>query len=126
MSIETVKSFYEKVVIDKAIQKEIKKVDQKREAALREAIEGIVEIAKSEGFEFSVEDLIEARKEAAAGEARLAAYKTRDRKENEEEDEEWEDCWLASGCGWGLLWTGPPECGQGVAHIPPGQELPEE
>lgn len=122
MSIKTVKEFFEKVAVEKSIQEEIKEVDKIRIDAFNDAANEIVKIAKSEGFEFSTEDFIEARKEAYVKETELGQIKSKSKKEKKDK---WEECWLASGCGWGL-WTPRPECGQGVAHIPPAQPIPKD
>jgi predicted ribosomally synthesized peptide with nif11-like leader len=123
MSIKTVKEFFEKVVVDKSIQEKIKEVDKIRNNALNDALNKIVEIAKSEGFYFSSEDLIEARKEAYVNKAESDETKPGGQKEKKDE---WEDCWLNAGCGWNILWTGPPECGGGQSYIPPAPPIPED
>ena len=122
MSIKTVKEFFEKVAVEKSIQEKIKEVDKIRIDAFNDAANEIVKIAKSEGFDFSTEDFIEARKEAYVKEAELGKTKPEDQKGKA-------GCLVAWGCDLGLLWSAPepePPCGQGVAYIPPAQPIPED
>ena len=110
MSIKTVKEFFEKVAVDKSIQEKIKEVDKIRDDAFSDAVKEIVKIAKSEGFDFSIQDFIEARKEAYAIEAELGETKPEGQKGRA-------GCYVAWSCGYGILWSKPPQ--KHVARVLP-------
>ncbi|MHB1420157.1 MAG: Nif11-like leader peptide family natural product precursor [Bacillota bacterium] len=65
MSIEKVKEFFERVEGDKALQEQLKALDQKAKVALDDAIDELVEIAKTQGFAFTPKDFVMARNEQA-------------------------------------------------------------
>lgn len=63
MSVRDVKSFFEKVEVDKKLQAKLKALDQKQKKAMDAAIDEMIKIGKSEGFTFTVQDLIEVNNE---------------------------------------------------------------
>lgn len=114
MSKRSVVEFFEKVAVDKSIQKKIKEVDKISVTAFNDAVNEIAKIAKEEGFDFSAEDFIEARKETSsvvdeADETKPKGLVTEP------------GCLAVWGCGHNHpMWTleDPKPCGQGVAYIP--------
>jgi predicted ribosomally synthesized peptide with nif11-like leader len=61
MSVKDVIAFYEKVEVDKALQENLKALDMKAKKAADIAVEELIKIAKDEGFEFTSQELFEAR-----------------------------------------------------------------
>ena len=63
MSAKNVKAFFEKVAEDKALQAKLRALDKK--AGIEKAIADLVKIASAAGFEFTAQDLAQARRAQA-------------------------------------------------------------
>ena len=63
MSVKKVKAFFEKVEGDKALQAKLKTLGKKPNETMEAAMSELIEIARTEGFEFTSQDFAEARNE---------------------------------------------------------------
>lgn len=114
MSKNNVKAFYEKVEGDENLQNQLRSLDQRTRAevgalykkagnVMESSLDELVQIAKTSGFEFTADDLIQARREAFA-EAKGS---------EEKESDEVKGCWYLLGDD-----PIPPPCNHG-AYLPP-------
>ncbi len=112
MSKEQVKAFFEKVEVDKALQEELKILDEQAtdKRTREDSLSKIVNIAKVSGFVFTKEDFINARNE----EPMLKTLES-----NEKDDA----CWYFWGDGGD---SDDDPCGQGTSYVPGGYQPGDE
>lgn len=114
MSKINVKAFYEKVEGDESLQNQLRALDQRTRAEvgalykeagniMNSSLEELVQIANTSGFEFTADDLIQARREAF-DEAKDS---------EEQESDEVEGCWWLLGDE-----PIPPPCNHGAYNDP--------